>query len=98
MYNDCGIAFAVIFFSNIFPGNLESFGFGNSSSRDFWYRKNNFSVLGERPNDDINESAGKAEKKSSVLTFWIQKQTFLHYNGNNSSRYPIEYRFLNLKH
>ena len=74
MYNDCGIAFAVALswsFSKIFPGNLEIFGAGNSSSRDFWNRKNNFSVLGERPNDDINESAGKAEKKSSVLIFGI---------------------------
>ena len=69
---------------------MESFGADNSSSRDFWNCKNNFSVLDERPNVDINESAGKAEKKSSVLTFWIQKQTFLHDNGNNSYRYSIE--------
>ena len=74
MYNDCGIVFTVALFwsfSKIFPGNLESFGAGNSSQTDFWNRKNNFSVLGERPNDDINESAGKAEKKSSVLIFGI---------------------------
>ena len=93
MYNDCGIALAVALswrFSKIFPRNLESFDAGNSSSWDFWNRKNNFSVLGERPKDDINESAGKAEKKSSVLIFWIQKQTFLHYNDNNSYRYSIE--------
>ena len=93
MYNDCGIAFVVALswsFSKIFSGNLESFGAGNSSSRDFWNRKNNFSILGERPNDHINENSGKAEKKSPVLTFWIQKQTFLHYNGNNSYLYSIE--------
>ena len=74
MYNDCGIVSAAALswsFSKIFPGNLESFGAGNSSSIDFWNRKNNFSVLVERPNDDINESAGKAEKKSSVLIFGI---------------------------
>ena len=93
MHNDCGTAFAVALswsFSKIFPGSLESFGAGNSSSRDFWNHKNNFSRLGERPNDDINESTGKVEKKSSVLSFSIQKQTFLHYNGNNSYRYSIE--------
>ena len=69
---------------------MESFGSGNSSSRDFGNCENNFSVLDERPNNDINKSAGKAEKKSSVLIFWIQKQAFLHDNGNNSYRYSIE--------
>ena len=69
---------------------MESFGADNSSSRDFWNCKNNFSVLDERPNDDINKSAVKAEKESSVLIFWIQKQAFLHDNGNNSYRYSIE--------
>ena len=52
-----------------FPGNLASFGAGNSSSRDFWNHKNNSLVLGERPNDDINGSAGKADKKNSALFF-----------------------------
>ena len=69
---------------------MESFGADNSSLRDFWNCKNNFSVLDEKPNDDINKSAGKAEKKSSVLIFWIQKQTFLHDKGNNSYCYSIE--------
>ena len=75
------------------------FGDDNSSSTDPDNRRNNFSVLGKGPTDDINYSFGTAETK---FTFNFPKANTkfslgLHHNGDRSYLYVNRTEILNLQ-
>lgn len=52
-------------FCDSFAGNVAIFGVNNSSSRNYEYSKNCFSILGEELTDDINDCVGDPEKQIS---------------------------------
>ena len=78
IYNGWGIEFDgedEWSFGNNYAGNVLIFGVDNSASSHTDSRKNNFLLLGEGTNFDINGSNGAAEKKL-VLTLVKQIQNF----------------------
>ena len=79
-------------FCNDFARNVIIFGVDNSSASPTDNCKNNFLVLGEGPNDDINGIVA-AEKKFSIHFSKAKAKLCLimHYNGDNS------YLFVNRK-
>ena len=81
--NSYGIAFEYV--GNDFARNDAIFCVDRSSSSHVDNRNNNLLASGDGPTDDINGSAGTAEKKF-IINFSKAKTKFclsLHYNGDN---------------
>ena len=96
VYSDYVIAFdglCLWCFCNDFARNVIIFGVDNSSASLTDNCKNNFLVLGEGPNDDINGSIVAAEKKFTIHFSKAKAKLCLimHCNGDNS------YLFVNRK-
>ena len=69
LYRSYGIAFdgaGLWSFGNYFAWNVIIFGDDDNSSSHIDNHKNNFSVLGERSTDDINDSVCTTEKSGVI--------------------------------